>query len=183
MIALGLLAGAAGTAALDMVSYADMLGRGRAASDLPATVVAKLADRIGLVSLATGADETTRNRRSAIGSLLGYGVGIGAGVAYAAVRPSVRAWLPWPIAGAILGAATLVASEGSATALGATDWRTWTATEWIADVVPRTAYGLVVAWMVEYLSDLDDETIALRDRRTAHDRDAAHSVIDEERVI
>jgi hypothetical protein len=61
--------------------------------------------------------------------------------------------LPWPIAGVLLGAATLVVSEGSATALGATDWSTWTTSEWLADVIPRTLYGLTVAYVVENLGE------------------------------
>ncbi|GAC1559824.1 MAG: hypothetical protein NVS3B17_10980 [Vulcanimicrobiaceae bacterium] len=82
-------------------------------------------------------------------------MGLGSGVAYAAIRPHVRAWLPWPVAGVVLGLATLVASEGSATALGATDWRTWSASEWFADIVPRTIYGLTTAWVVEQGSPSD----------------------------
>lgn len=54
--------------------------------------------------------------------------------------------------GVILGAVTLVMSEGSATALGATNWSTWStwsASDWISDIVPRTLYGLTTAWVVE----------------------------------
>lgn len=153
MVANGLLAGALGTAALDIYSYGDMAARGRPASELPSTVVAKIADRLGLHAFASAADDLAKSRRSGLGALFGYGVGLSAGVAYAALRPSVRNWLPWPIAGAILGAATLVASEGSATALGATDWRTWSTSDWIADIVPRTLYGLTAAWAVDALDD------------------------------
>ncbi len=149
MLSKGLLAGAAGTAALDLYSYGDMFVRGRPASELPATVIAKLATRLGFAAFADAADEATKNRRRALGTLLGYGVGLGAGVAYALIRPKAERFLPWPVAGVILGAATLVASEGSATALGATDWSTWSASEWASDIVPRTLYGLTAAWVVE----------------------------------
>ncbi|GAC1614084.1 MAG: hypothetical protein NVS4B5_02220 [Vulcanimicrobiaceae bacterium] len=151
----GLLAGAAGTAALDLFSYGDMAVRGRAASELPGTVVSKLAERAHFTSFALATDDTAKNRRGALGAIAGYGVGLGSGVAYAAIRPHVRAWLPWPVAGVVLGLATLVASEGSATALGATDWRTWSASEWFADIVPRTIYGLTTAWVVEQGSPSD----------------------------
>ncbi|GAC1303056.1 MAG: hypothetical protein NVSMB19_12820 [Vulcanimicrobiaceae bacterium] len=149
MLSKGLLAGAAGSVALDLFSYGDMFARGRAASELPATVAQKLAARVGLQRLANGDDDATKHRRSAAGALLGYAVGTGAGAGYALLRPRVERWLPWPVAGVILGAATLVASEGSATALGATDWRTWSASDWISDIVPRTLYGLTAAWVVE----------------------------------
>ena len=38
----------------------------------------------------------------------------------------------------------LVAANGPMTVLGITDPRTWSATEWISDVVPHLAYGVVV---------------------------------------
>jgi len=151
MLVRGLLAGAAGTAALEIVSYGDMLSRGRARSGLPARVVQKLAARAGFAAFAAAGDDVSQNRRSALGALFGYGVGLGAAVVYAYGRPRVERWLPWPIAGVMLGAGTLVASEGSATALGATDWRTWSVADWISDIVPRTIYGLTAAWVVDAL--------------------------------
>lgn len=153
MLAKGFVAGAARTLALDLFTYADMLVRGRAPSELPSTAVTKLAERVGLASFAHAGDDAAKNRRSSSGALLGYGVGLGAAIVYAAVRPKIAARLPWPIAGLILGAATLAASEGSATALGATDWTTWSPSEWLADIVPRALYGLTVAWVVESFSD------------------------------
>ena len=153
MIGQGLLAGAAGTLALDVYTYADMLATARASSSLPATTVAKIAERLDVRALASDDGDAPKNRRTGAGALLGYGVGLGAGVGYAFIRPLFRGWLPWPIAGVLLGAATLVASEGPSTALGATDWSQWTAAEWMADIIPRTLYGLTVAFVVERLSD------------------------------
>jgi hypothetical protein len=153
MIAKGLLAGAAGITALDVYTYLDMLVRARPASEVPSTVVAKLAEKLNVSPLASNEGELPKNRRSGAGALLGYGVGLGAGVVYCAVRPAFESWLPWPLAGALLGAATLVASEGSATALGATDWSTWSASDWAADIVPRTLYGLTVAYVCEMIAD------------------------------
>jgi hypothetical protein len=149
MLFRGLVAGAAGIAALDIFTYADMLLRARPASSLPSTVTQKLAETAGIGALANTEGEAPKNRRSGAGALLGYGVGLGAGIGYALLRPAVRGWLPWPVAGVILGAATLVASEGSATALGATDWSTWSAAAWISDIVPRAVYGLTVAAVVD----------------------------------
>ncbi len=149
MVAKGLLAGAAGTAALDIFTYLDMLVRGRPASQLPSDVTKILAQRLGIEPLASDEGDTPKNRRSAGGALLGYGVGLGAGVAYAAMRPAFREWLGWPVAGVLLGGATLIASEGSATALGATDWSTWSPGEWAMDIIPRTLYGLTVAYVIE----------------------------------
>ncbi len=152
MLLQGLLAGAAGTLALDVYTYLDMLLRGRPASELPSTVVEKLAQKAGIGSLAADGD-VSKNRRAGAGALMGYGVGLTAGVVYGALRPGFVNWLPWPIAGLLLGATTLVASEGSATALGATDWSQWSIGEWFADIVPRTCYGVTVAYVTEQLDD------------------------------
>ena len=149
MIARSLLAGAAGASALDIYTYFDMLVRGRPASSLPATVVQKLAEKVGMMPLLAD-DESAENRRQAAGALAGYGVGLGAAVAYGMLRPHTR-WLPRAVAGLLLGGATLVGSEGTATALGATDWGTWTAGEWLSDILPRTLYGLTVAYVLERL--------------------------------
>ncbi|MBD5655217.1 MAG: hypothetical protein IAI50_08535 [Candidatus Eremiobacteraeota bacterium] len=153
MIAKGLLAGAAGTLALDLYTYLDILARARPPSEVPSTVVQKLAEKLGVESLANNDGDAPKNRRSGAGALMGYGVGLGAGVAYCAVRPAFERWLPWPLAGVLLGGATLVASEGSATALGATDWSTWSASDWASDIIPRTLYGLTVAYVCEKIED------------------------------
>ncbi len=149
MVLRGLLAGAAGTMALDVYTYGDMTVRGRAASEVPAKTAGALAERVGLDAFAHGDDDATKNRRSGAGALFGYGVGLGAGLGYALVRPAFQSWLPWPIAGLALGLTTLVLSEGSATKLGATDWSQWTFADWISDIVPRSLYGLTVAAVLE----------------------------------
>ena len=84
-LVLGAIAGAAGTMALDMVGYADMAVRGRGSSDLPAEVVRRLALKAGLGGLGTPpelADEKLKNRRSALGALSGYEVGLLIGALY-----------------------------------------------------------------------------------------------------
>ena len=47
-IGLGLVAGAVGTIALDVATYADMIARARPASETPAKLVAVLAERAGI---------------------------------------------------------------------------------------------------------------------------------------
>lgn len=76
MIGIGLLGAAAGTMALDVYTYADMLAQARPSSTVPSTVVQRLAGGIGLTPLATG-DEKATNRRSGAGALMGYGVALG----------------------------------------------------------------------------------------------------------
>ncbi len=46
----------------------------------------------------------------------------------------------------LASAAALVGSNGPMTALGVTDPRTWSGSDWISDVVPHVAYGVVTAF-------------------------------------
>jgi hypothetical protein len=149
----GIAAGAVGTIALDVVSYLDMVVRARPASSTPADVAGVLAVRAG-VELAAGGDdsEPAGNRRTAIGALLGYGVGLGVGAAYGLLRsvlPAPRR--PW-VAATSLGLAAVATSDLPATALGVTDPRTWGAAGWVSDLLPHLAYGVATATVYETLA-------------------------------
>ena len=176
-IVAGAIAGAAGVVALNAAGYLDMLVRGRSASDMPARVAGKLADELGLPldfssdlmdpddepdatddapDLADGADDDNpdapANRREAVGALLGMASGVGIGIAYGVARlilPRPPAWL----AGAVLGAAAMAASDYPATRLGLTEPRDWTATDWLSDVAPHMAFGLATAITFEAARD------------------------------
>jgi drug/metabolite transporter (DMT)-like permease len=134
-----LIAGAAGTVALDMVTYLDMALRGRPASDTPQRTVRRLAGSLG-VDLGEG--ERADNRSAGIGALLGYATGLAIAVTYvtAARRPR-----PWPQAAATLTALAMLGSNLPMTILGITDPRRWSAADWAADVLPHLAYGAVAA--------------------------------------
>jgi hypothetical protein len=135
----GLLAGAAGTTALDAVTYLDMAIRGRPASETPQQTVQRLADLLGV---RLGEGKRAENRRAGIGALLGYAVGAGTAAVYGVVT---RGRLS-PRAGAVvLSAMALVAANGPMVVLGVTDPRQWTAADWAADIVPHLAYGVVAA--------------------------------------
>jgi len=63
----GLIAGAAGTAALNIATYGDMTLRGRPSSTAPAELAGILADKVGLSLSAGGVDdETVQNRKSGL---------------------------------------------------------------------------------------------------------------------
>jgi hypothetical protein len=135
----GVVAGAAGTVALQAVTYLDMLGRGRAPSSLPGEAAARLADRAGMD--LRGEDEASANRREALGALAGFGAGIGVGVALSLVMPRLgRRRLVRPAIFA--GAMAMAAADGPMVVEGLTDPRRWSAVDWAADVVPHLAYGL-----------------------------------------
>jgi hypothetical protein len=150
----GLIAGAAGTVALDMVTYLDMALRGRPSSETPQRTVRRLADALG-VDLGEG--ERADNRRAGIGALLGYVSGLAVGVAYATMarRPRQRRG-SWPQAAITLMAMAMLGSNVPMTVLGVTDPRRWSAADWVADVLPHLAYGAVAAAVDNKLA-VDDE--------------------------
>jgi hypothetical protein len=141
----GLIAGAAGTSALNIASYLDMAIRGRAASSTPQQAAERLA---GLAGVDLGEGEQAGHRKEALGSLLGYGTGAGAGVCYALLSSGRRP--PWPVGVLALTALAMTGSNAPLALLGTTDPRQWSATDWISDAVPHLAYG-VTAYVADRL--------------------------------
>lgn len=137
---LGLVAGAAGTVALNIVTYADMALRGRASSSMPAEAAGTLAAAAGV---PLGDENDAKNRKQGLGALLGYVTGLGVGAAYGLLR--ARTSVPLPVAAIGLGAAAMAGSDTPITMLGLTDPRTWPASGWASDLVPHLAYGIVAA--------------------------------------
>lgn len=147
----GTIAGAAGTVALDTVTYLDMVIRGRSSSDLPGNVAGSLAQRIGVRSEAvTGESSAAKSRRGGLGAIMGYGAGVGIGAAYGLLRPRLGR-LTLPLTGALLGMAAMAASDVPAVVLRQTDMRTWGPSGWISDVVPHLVYGYVTALTLDAL--------------------------------
>jgi hypothetical protein len=137
----GAAAGAAGSTALNAVTYLDMVVRGRGTSSTPEQTVEKLAETAH-VSIP-GDDETRQNRVQGLGPMTGLVAGVGVGVVVGLVRAS--GYRSQPLVGTLLTTlGVLVAANGPMTALGITDPRTWSATDWASDVVPHLAYGAVV---------------------------------------
>jgi len=142
----GAAAGAAGTTALNAVTYLDMAARGRNSSSTPEDTVEKLAE-IAHVTIP-GAGETRRNRLQGLGALMGLAAGTGVGVLVGLVRAAGYRTAT-PVAALLTTAGVMVAANGPMTALGVTDPRAWSATDWISDVVPHLAYALVVTTTME----------------------------------
>ncbi|MGW4434182.1 hypothetical protein ACWELO_00065 [Streptomyces sp. NPDC004596] len=140
----GCAAGAAGTTALNAVSYADMALRGRPSSGTPETVVEKVSSGLGH---PVPESEGRENRLTGLGALSGIAVGVAAGVAVAlAHRAGAR--LPVWLGGPLTGALAMAAADAPIAALGVSDPRTWSAVDWASDVVPHLAYGLVTYGVV-----------------------------------
>ncbi|MFG3701054.1 hypothetical protein ACGF5C_24545 [Micromonospora sp. NPDC047620] len=136
----GAIAGAVGSAALNVVSYLDMVLRARPASSTPENTAGRLA---GMAHVDLGPEDRAVNRRSGLGPLLGYGMGIVAGVGYAVLARGRR--MPLALAAGVLGGGVMTMSDGSMTLLGVTDPRRWRRSDWIADIVPHVAYGMAAA--------------------------------------
>ncbi len=136
----GIIAGAVGTMALNIATYLDIVARARPASQTPQESAGRVA---GAAHVSLGSKEQAANRRSGLGALMGYGLGMAAAVGFAALVRGRRQ--PVLRSTALLGAGAMALSDGSLTLLGVTDPRTWRRADWIADVVPHLAYGLTAA--------------------------------------
>ena len=145
-VLLGAAAGAAGTTALNIVTYLDMAVRGRPVSSTPEDTVEALS---GLVHVPVpGAAEPRSNRLQGLGALTGLAAGVGIGALLGVARAA--GWRPGFAAGASAAAVgALLGTNGPMTVLGVTDPRTWPASSWVADIVPHLAYGAVTAAVLD----------------------------------
>jgi hypothetical protein len=137
----GAAAGAAGTTALNAVTYLDMVARGRGSSSTPEQTVEKLAEKAHVP--IPGDEETRQNRIQGLGPMTGLVAGVGVGMAVGLVRS--LGFRSQPLVGTgLITAGVLVAANGPMTVLGITDPRTWSTADWLSDVVPHLAYAGVV---------------------------------------
>lgn len=143
-ILMGTAAGAVGTVALDIVTYADMVIRARPSSSTPQEVAGKITEKAGVNLSPEGDEEKAGNRKSGIGSLMGYVTGLGVGTLYGVFRIGVG-HVPFPIAGLGLGAAAMAGSDVPIASLGVSDPKTWSQADWLSDAIPHLAYGIVTA--------------------------------------
>ncbi|MGY2003373.1 hypothetical protein [Blastococcus sp. SYSU DS1024] len=137
----GAAAGAAGTTALNAVTYLDMVVRGRGSSSTPEQTVEKLAETAHVP--IPGDDQTRQNRLQGLGPMTGIVAGVGVGVVGGLARAS-GLLSSKPVGTLLTGLGAMVAGNGPMTVLGVTDPRTWSTTDWLSDLVPHLAYGLVV---------------------------------------
>ena len=137
----GAAAGAAGTAALNAVTYLDMAVRGRPSSSSPEQTIEQLAEKAHV--RIPGDEQTRAHRIEGLGPLAGLGGGVAVGVAVGLVR--AMGFRSRPLVGILLTTVgAMVPGNGPMAVLGISDPRNWSTTEWLSDVVPHLAYGVVV---------------------------------------
>lgn len=153
----GTIAGAAGTVALNISTYADMAIRGRPSSSAPANLVKTLARFVGLAPAAQDGgsqDQTAQHRESGLGALFGYVNGLGTGIAYGLLREQFDE-VPLPLATIGVGLAAMAASDVPLIALRVSNPKTWGISGWFSDLIPHLIYGLVTASTYEALRNMD----------------------------
>jgi hypothetical protein len=144
----GAAAGAAGTTALNVITYLDIALRGRPTSSTPERTVEAMARLFGLK--VPGSGDILANRISGLGALTGYAAGIGMGMILGLVY--ALGWRPrLLIATLVASALALIGTNGPMTVLGVTDPTTWSLVDWISDLVPHLGYGIVTAVVLHYL--------------------------------
>ena len=123
----GVLAGLAGSSALNAVAYLDMTIRARPASSTPEETARRLTEVVGV----------------GLGPLLGYLTAVSSSVTFTLLTRERRMALP--VAAGLLGAVAMLAADTPMTVLGVTDPRRWRPVDWVADLVPHLAFGAAAA--------------------------------------
>ncbi|MFE7712776.1 hypothetical protein ACFU6I_45235 [Streptomyces sp. NPDC057486] len=156
----GAAAGAAGTTALNAVSYLDMVTRGRGESTTPEVTVERLSETLHVP--IPGNEDVRKNRVKGLGPLTGIASGVGMGALLGLAlscgwRPGSALLTATATTGALIG------TNGPMTVLRVTDPRTWSRSDWVADIVPHVAYALVTVAVVRGLeSDPADHAGKIR---------------------
>lgn len=150
----GAAAGAAGTTALNVVGYLDMVVRARPASTTPEGTVVRLSQILRLP--IPGSASARANRIAGLAPLTGIVAGLAVGALLGTARSA--GWRAGPLTdGAGTTLAALIGTNGPMTVLGVTDPRTWSALDWVSDVVPHLAYAAVT---VAILEGLDSRSVS-----------------------
>lgn len=148
----GVAAGAAGTTALNVATYLDMIVNARPASTTPDDTVREIEKTTGASLSSDGPDsDEAANRRTAAGALLGVAAGLGTGALYGLVRPRLGS-VPLVVLGLGAGVVANLGTTGPMAAFGITDPRDWPASSWVSDLVPHLTYGLATAAVWELMN-------------------------------
>jgi hypothetical protein len=136
----GAVAGAAGTTALNAVTYLDMAWRARPASEIPQQAVDMFASKAGHPVL--GDDEAKKIRLAGLGPLTGIATGVAIGT-LAGLSRAILQRLPAPVAAVAVGVTAMLMTDAPMASVGLTDPKNWSTADWLSDAVPHLAYGAV----------------------------------------
>lgn len=153
----GVVAGAAGTVALNVATYLDMAIRGRSSSSAPSQLVETLAKSVHLPLAPRGTDKNAplvQNRESGLGALLGYVNGVGVGIIYGLIR-SRRQSIPLPFAVIGVGLTAMAASDVPLIVSRVSNPKSWGISGWAADLIPHLVYELATVATYESLRECD----------------------------
>ena len=150
----GIIAGAVGTVALNVATYADMAIRGRSSSSAPSKMIDKVTKQVHIPLSPQGVgaqDETAQNRESGLGALLGFVNGLGTGVLYGMVRSQFDE-VPVALAAPLVGLTAMAASDVPLVSLRVTNPKQWGISGWLSDTIPHLIYGIVTVAAYEAIS-------------------------------
>jgi hypothetical protein len=117
-----------------------MTVRGRGSSSTPQQTIEAIDDRLPVS--VPGEGETRDNRVAGLGSLSGIATGVGIGAVFGlARRAGLR--LPVPVGAVVVGVAAMAATDLSMAGLKVSDPRSWSAADWLSDLLPHLVYGAV----------------------------------------
>jgi hypothetical protein len=146
----GVLAGAAGATALNLVTYARQAVTGAASSATPDQAALAAVRAAGLD--VPGSPEARQNRLEGLGPLSGYAVGLGVGAIAGLIRGG-GVTMPSAIESVAVGLAAMMISDGAMAALGITDLKTWSAASVVSDAAPHLVYGAVTVLTLNRMCD------------------------------
>lgn len=129
---------------MNILTYLDMTARGRPASEVPARAAQRMAEGAGIDLTAGRNDGAGDNRAEGLGALLGYGAGLGSGLLFAGLGDRLEG-RPVAVQAGALTLVAMLAGNLPAAAMGITDPRRWSASDWMADVIPHAFFGTVTA--------------------------------------
>ncbi len=148
----GMIAGAAGTTALNAFSYAQQAVKGTPSSATPDQAAQAVIQSVG--GEVPGTPDEKAARLEGLGPLSGIGVGLGVGALGGLLR-AFGVKIPIGAAPVALGLGAMAISDGVMTAVGITDPRSWTPKSVLQDAVPHVVYGAVTVLALHRMIDPD----------------------------
>ncbi|MBC7374876.1 MAG: hypothetical protein H7323_12885 [Frankiales bacterium] len=148
----GMIAGAAGSTALNAFTYTQQALNGQPSGATPDQAAQAVIQSVG--AEVPGTPDKKAARLEGLGPLSGLGVGLGLGALGGLLR-AFGVKIPIGAAPVVLGLGAMAISDGVMTAVGITDPRSWTPKSVVQDGVPHLVYGAVTVLALHRMIDPD----------------------------